>query len=145
MRIYVAAKFEEKANVRRWYERLTAAGFTVTHDWTVEDDSAIPAEELRTYHAKCAKADVDGVRTADAMLMLPHARGQGMFIELGVAIAHGLPVIVIHDDLAPISAKAVAFKPGVFFALPNVQIVPDDFAALAALKLLHTQALKVVL
>lgn len=132
MKVYVAAKYEAKDLTRTWYERLRAAGFTITHDWTNEDDAKAPAGGLDDYHRKCAEADVQGVVDADALLLIPHKNGQGMFVEMGIAIARNIPIVVLYDINIGTNRND-GFRPGVFFDLPNVRTVVNDVAALGAL------------
>jgi len=43
MRVYVAAKLEEKDVVRQAYARLRAAGHEISHDWTTRTARTSPA------------------------------------------------------------------------------------------------------
>lgn len=78
---------------------LRAAGHVVTHDWTVCDDSGLAGAALAEYHARCAFEDLEGVRRADAVVVLPHPDGKGLYCELGAALALGKPIIVVGDAL----------------------------------------------
>ena len=94
MRIYCAAKYEERERlVPEVYAKLREAGHVITHDWTGESDENIPPRELDAYHAACAADDIDGVMRADVLVLLPHERGKGLYVELGIAFARKIPVI----------------------------------------------------
>ena len=99
MRIYCAAKYEERTRlVPEIYAKLREAGHVITYDWTGESDENIPPRELDVYHAACAADDIDGVMRADALVLLPHDRGKGLYVELGIAFARSIPVICWKYD-----------------------------------------------
>jgi hypothetical protein len=98
VRVYVASKFEEKEYVAELYEWLREDGHVITHDWTGEDDAGKSGAELDTYHTKCARQDVDGVMEAEAVVLLPHDRGKGLYVEMGIAIGLGLPIVCWKYD-----------------------------------------------
>jgi nucleoside 2-deoxyribosyltransferase len=118
MRIYVASKFEEKDRTRKIIEVLRNMGHQITHDWTHE----IPYEEGDPrgppYYRKCAEADVAGVQTADAIIVLSHQHGKGMFVEMGIAIARGIPIVAVGPHFNTI-----------FYELPTVTKVQTIEAA----------------
>jgi len=124
MKVYVAAKFEEKDRVRLIYKRCRENGLEVTCDWTVEDDTGMVGEERRAYHQKCAQADLDGVRNCDVLILLPHEHGKGMYFEMGAAIALGKRVIVVGQD------SDDSHKPCIFCKLPQVKWMPDIWGAI---------------
>jgi nucleoside 2-deoxyribosyltransferase len=99
VRVYVAAKYEERARlVPEVYAKLREGGHVITHDWTGESDDNIPPREIDAYHAACASDDIDGVMRADALVLLPHERGKGLYVELGIAFARKIPVICWKYD-----------------------------------------------
>lgn len=97
MNVYVASAFQDFERTRAAHKALRDAGITVTHDWTqyVErypNDDAPDAE--KPVHAK---EDVDGVRSADVVLVLTpedKTRGAGVWIEMGAALALDIPVVI---------------------------------------------------
>jgi hypothetical protein len=93
MRIYVAAKWEERARARAFMTRIEEEGHTVTHDWTKEDEAKADAAGL--YYRECAAADVRGAAAADAVVLLFHPGLQGGLVELGIALGVGLPVVLV--------------------------------------------------
>lgn len=86
MRVYVAAKFEHAPTVRVVNRYLALAGHEVSHDWT----HATAGCDLQLH----AEAELEGVRTADAVLVVPHPQGKGLFAELGAALALGKRVLL---------------------------------------------------
>ena len=99
MRVYVASKYEERTRrVPEVYAALLEDGHVITHDWTGESDENIPPREVDAYHAACAADDIDGVMRADALVLLPHDRGKGLYVELGIAFARKIPVICWKYD-----------------------------------------------
>lgn len=100
MRVYVAAKFEEKARAQATMRQLKAAGHIITHDWTAEDDTNIvddPAKQK--YWGICGEQDINGVLAADAVVVLNHPELYGGMVEVGAALAFALPVIVVGADI----------------------------------------------
>jgi nucleoside 2-deoxyribosyltransferase len=98
MKVYVAAKFEEKELAKSMMDAVEEAGFTITHDWTAEaEPDAMPEDEAREYLIDCARKDMSGVCRADVLIVAPHIRGKGLFVEMGMALALGIPIIVINS------------------------------------------------
>lgn len=98
MKIYVAAKFEEKAMVRKVYSLLEDAGHTITVDWTQEDDSRYLGLQKLEYWRACGHADLRGVKDADLVLLFPHEKGKGLYAELGAALAWGKSVFIVGGE-----------------------------------------------
>ena len=86
MKIYVAAKWEIRELVLLLYDKLRSAGHAITHDWT--------GEEKKTLHEH-ADDDLRGVLSCDALVILPHERGKGLYTELGAALATRKRVFVL--------------------------------------------------
>lgn len=91
MRIYIAAKFEDQERVRHIMEWLRLAGHVITHDWTA--NAQVNREQ--------AQADLDGVMTADALLLVveKHFNYCGALVEFGVALGRGIPIYVLGSAL----------------------------------------------
>ena len=126
MRIYVAAKLREDVvgSVRALYARLRALGHVITHDWTQSD---APAEATAEFWTRCAVGDAQGVESADAVIVLHHDKGKGLFVELGMAIALRKKVIAVGNFAHSPEALCI------FYWAPGVIRVSDEDAALAAL------------
>ncbi len=110
MRLYVAAKWEERHQARRWMDTLERAGHTITCDWT---------HDTLPMSAAQAQKDFDGVMTADALLFvcernLPYC---GSCVEMGMALAKGIPVYLTGRALD---------KRCIFVKLPGVRYDADE-------------------
>lgn len=100
MRIYVASKFENTAEVWKVMDALKAAGHTITHDWTHESVGERQGAELDLFLLDCAQKDMTGVETADALFVINHEKGKGMWTEMGMAIAWSKPVFFCCPERA---------------------------------------------
>lgn len=98
MRIYVAAKFEMKALVASLYHYLKRAGHVITYDWLGAPDQP---------SAAVAYDEIEGVRTADAVVVVAHPLGCGLWVELGAALALGKRVLLIGDTDCPFAPHAL--------------------------------------
>lgn len=97
MRVYVAAKFTEKEQVKSVYQLLQQAGHLIAQDWT-KNSHLEPFSEHRDYTAHCAKKDMDGVLDADVFILLTSAElSPGASSELGAAI--GVHLIFKKPDI----------------------------------------------
>lgn len=99
MGVYVAGKFEEVEAVRAAQSLLQDAGFRITHDWTGESTAGKTSEEIGPFLEVCAENDYVGVTEADAVLLLNHDRAFGAMVEMGMAIARGIPVFVVGHKI----------------------------------------------
>lgn len=100
MRIYVASKFENTAEVHEAMEKLQALGHVVTHDWTHESPGDLKGLDLEEFMTECAIKDMYGVKTADVVLVINHPLGKGMWTEMGMAIAWSIPVFFCYPERA---------------------------------------------
>jgi len=98
MKFYVAARFVKKEVVRELYKKIEGLGHEITVKWT-EQESLKPYEENQGKVQECVDADIEGVRTADVVIVLSEVAtdARGMYIELGIAmlsnILNGSPKI----------------------------------------------------
>lgn len=124
--VYVAGKFEEGVRVREVQEKLRLLGFEVTHDWTREDPAGRTGVELEVYLQHCALKDVEGVETADFLLVLNHDRAFGAMVEMGLGLAWGRVIYLVGPQI----------RDNIFFHLPpghGMRCFPDVETALAAI------------
>ena len=99
MKVYVAAKFENKEEVRAVYALLLQAGHEVTVDWTVEPgEEDLGSEDYHKLQEEWAIKDAQGVIDCDVLVMLPHDRSKGAYAELGMAIALGKKSILVLPE-----------------------------------------------
>ncbi len=94
MKFFVSGKIGYVGGAREAMGALIDAGHEITFDWT-----RLP--HLKPYDdnaAEChlsAIVDCRGVKDADVFVLLPHDRGIGMYVELGMAIAFGIPIRIV--------------------------------------------------
>lgn len=102
MKIYIAAKFQEKERVRKLFKLVKDKGHKITADWTLHK-SISPYIENQELSKDYAIEDINGVKDCDIFIQLSHPEGGiGVFIELGAAILsniiYGKPKIFIIGD-----------------------------------------------
>jgi hypothetical protein len=111
VKVYVATRYEDKAEAARWIQRLRDLDIEVTHDWTAVEEAGADPVLRRSY----ACADMQGVRDADVVwLLAPEDGGRGCWTELGAALALHKYVVVsgpgvrknIFDTLASITTPS---------------------------------------
>lgn len=88
-KVYVAASQHDYLRARYAMSELKLAGFTITHDWTVEveEHRDRPGSDDELYEA--AQLDFRGVVDCDVLLVLTPVRqdwGCAMWTELGIAL-----------------------------------------------------------
>lgn len=134
MRIYVASKFENVDEVRFYQRELKKAGHTITFDWTSYNDTPLQEKGLETalaaYRQKCALLDMEGVRSADALVLIPcpEMGGWGRYAEFGAAAILRKDIIVVGEC-----------RESVFLYLPCVRRVTDLTMATNLLQVLETE------
>ncbi len=91
MRIYVASKYEEKAYVSEIMDALRKAGHVITYDWTTNEQ----VNEAQ------ARADMNGVRSAEALVLIAEKDLNycGALVELGIALGLRIPIFVVGKAL----------------------------------------------
>jgi hypothetical protein len=127
MKVYVATKWNRRAEAREVMEDLREDGHAITHDWTGEEDPGpeTDPDTRREFYGMCAAADVDGVLSAEVMVLLHDPACRGAFVELGVALANGTRVIVVDGDGHPEHSVPL------FYFLPEVTHVASADEAVA--------------
>lgn len=86
MKFYVTGRSNNYERVREVFERVKAAGHEVTFEWTT-----LPM--VKPYHvhhkqaAEYAKRGIDGVVEVDVYILFAHEDGNGVYTELGAALA----------------------------------------------------------
>jgi hypothetical protein len=113
VKIYVAGKWEQRGVIGEHIRILKCLGYQVTHNWTNESDEGLEGENRTRYLQTCAADDLEGVLRADVLLVFHHPGGQGLFVEVGAALAtRRIPVLVLGDD---------AGRTPIFYTLPQVK------------------------
>jgi nucleoside 2-deoxyribosyltransferase len=95
MKIYLATKFTHKDDFRKVAEVLEREGHEITHDWTQDSLDGILPEDVETYKMSCAGLCIMGVQAAEAVVLIAKPNMAGAFVEMGMAISIGIPVIVL--------------------------------------------------
>lgn len=102
MKIYLAAQYSQKEEMRGYANILRGLGIEVTSRWLEEPHKPntqmheVTEEELAEY----AKNDMQDVYVADLLVFFsqpsttPVARG-GRHVEFGMALAFGMPILVV--------------------------------------------------
>lgn len=124
-RVYVGAKFEAVEAARELMSVLRAAGHEITHDWTGESVEGKRGVEVLDVLRDAALDDADGVKSADAMVLLHHPNLRGGLVEMGIALGRDIPVIVV-------GGAGEAYPP-IFYWHPDVIHVATPREALAHL------------
>jgi len=91
MKVYVGAKYSERARAKRLMNQLESQGHRITCDWTQHTNE--DAKSLASY----ATADVKGVQNCNVAIFImeqPH-KYKGCWVEVGVALGRGKKVIII--------------------------------------------------
>lgn len=103
MQIYVAGPYVARDRVMELAAQLEAAGHALTYKWWAAEDDPFwtpdggVAPDPR--HEAIAQKDLQGAMRASAVVVLvPPAGGTGMWIEVGAALAIGIPVYLVPLD-----------------------------------------------
>lgn len=115
MRVYVAGRFTKKEDVQAMQDRLVKAGHTITFDWTKSSANGKLREERLRYLAEQANLDFEGVRGADAIVVLHDDTGRGLFVEFGIALADP------HKIVAVVGGQYAGASGCVFYHMPRVR------------------------
>ncbi len=119
--IYLAAPWSRRRFARTVAQQIRKAGHVIVsrwHDeWADRDDKHVSDEEFQNE----AAYDVYDVRHSDLMIVLNLVKSEGKAVEQGIALASGIPIIVVGD------------RSNVFHYLPEVTIVDSVDSVVAAL------------
>ena len=101
MKIYLAARFEKKNDMRDVRDFLVNDGHEVTSRWIdVEHEEDAAHTVTDAHRIEYAKMDVDDVLAADALVAFSDPRsapgsGGGRHVEFGIALHAGKDIIVV--------------------------------------------------
>jgi len=111
MNVYVACSWARRADARKVGEELTGLGYYITRPWWEHEaqyDGIRPSVDVVKKLTGFAWEDFDAVKRADIVIALiadgPRdkvtldAAGCGTFVEVGIALADGKPVILANLD-----------------------------------------------
>lgn len=118
-RIYVAASFEQKSEVKALFKKLEAAGHTITTDWTTHKEIASleSEEERESLKRQYAIEDTDGVTSASVyVLLLNNRKSTGAHIELGIALGAQISRICLIGEVD---------ESQLFYSHPSITKLPN--------------------
>ena len=123
-RVYVAGPWVDRKQAKDLAATLHAKGYDITHPWWAYEGEGEHLES-EEFLRSCAEADVRGVRTADAVVVLNTHKSEGKAAEQGMAAVLGIPVICITPGEKP--------SANIFHHLPIYRHVKTTQEALEAL------------
>lgn len=91
-KVYIACGLNHASTASSVMREFRIAGFEVTYDWT-EHNKVKGWDRLRTV----ASLEANGVAQADVLVALASMGGRGTHTEIGMALAHGIPVVLIGE------------------------------------------------
>ncbi|WP_323708199.1 nucleoside 2-deoxyribosyltransferase [Mammaliicoccus sciuri] len=110
IKFYVAGSFGNKNVVNKLIKSLEQHGLQNTYNWTL-NDKAINKEDLR----KIGQSEAGAVKNSDILLaILPG--GKGTYTEIGIAIGHNKPILLLAQNEKIFEADNAA----TFYFLENV-------------------------
>ena len=103
--IYIAAPWIKGGDALEARNLLVRAGIEVTSRWLDRvkgnTDPSYDYTKDPTYTAPDAKVeaqkDIEDVMRADAVVVINSAKSEGKAVEQGIALAHGIPIIVVGE------------------------------------------------
>jgi nucleoside 2-deoxyribosyltransferase len=97
VKIFVAGKVGQEKSAREAMSILSQAGHEISFDWTAIPHLK-PYDENSEASRQAALLESQGVLESDALVLLAHDKGIGMYVELGMAIASGKPIYVVGSE-----------------------------------------------
>lgn len=98
MRVYVAGSSDQLDRVEAAMDALAEKGHVVVHDWCAavrQVGEANPPDASLYARLRWARDDLAGVDSAQVLwVLMPSKEGFGAGVELGYAIAKGIPIVV---------------------------------------------------
>ncbi len=102
-RVYVAGPWVDREVTKLLADKVEALGHTITHKWWKYEGES-QNDETKEFLLQCAVDDVQGVATADVVLVNNTAKSEGKAVEQGMAIVLGIPILCITPgDVKPSS------------------------------------------
>jgi hypothetical protein len=123
MKIFVSGKIGEEESVKEVMGLLQEAGHEITFDWT-KIDHLRPYDENAAASREAAVKESRAVKDADALIILAHDRGVGMYVELGIAICSGIPIRVITNK----KSRTMFFHHPLVKKVDNLEQIIEEFA-----------------
>jgi len=96
MKIYVAGKFEDKAEVQELYKKIEELGHQVAYNWTTHKPIK-PYSQNQEMARQYSDNELSGILGSDIFIFLTHEAGTTLLMEFGAALIlnkkTGKPVI----------------------------------------------------
>jgi len=98
LKVYVIGSLKRKDLGAEVIEAVRKAGHTITFDWVDENDEEQGASFDKL--ARLTNKPITGAMEADicVLIMAEGMGGKGSFVDLGSALSHNKPVIVLEYD-----------------------------------------------
>jgi nucleoside 2-deoxyribosyltransferase len=93
-RFYLATRKDRSGEAAALCESLRVQGWSRTFEWSAQDGADSDGR------AATAVAELEGVRESDVLLVLVPG-GYGTHVEIGAALAFGIPVSFTHQTERP--------------------------------------------
>jgi hypothetical protein len=115
LKIYVAAKFEDRGRAQEVMAQLERCHHEITYNWTNQEQNS----------AEQALRDLRGVIDADALVFIAERDLAycGSLVEVGIAMCENMPIYVLGH----------ACDDCIFFQLPNVYRGIDELLEMRCL------------
>ncbi len=109
MKVYLAAPYPARNQIRRYADQLEQIGFTITSTWLNEQHEITPgtidaATDLDSEQTNLhVHTDVKDVSRSDLLVLVTNSASDeysysgGRHVETGIALAQGIPVIVVGE------------------------------------------------
>jgi len=123
MKFFVSGKVGVEGDVRSVMRALRAAGHEITFDWTTIDHLR-PYDENASACREAAVKESHGVKDADVLIVLPHDRGVGMYVELGIAIGYEVPIRVVTN----VESRTMFFHHPLVKKVDSVEQILKEFS-----------------
>lgn len=132
MKVYIAARYGRRFELRPLVDNLKALGIHSTSRWIFNEEMTALTQE------EAAIMDVEDVLAADAFLFFAEPNGSvnkggGRYFELGLAYARMKSVVVIQPPAMPEGHGIPGKHEVVFVALPTFTVVDTLEQGVAAL------------
>lgn len=128
MKVYVASSNKNREATSAAIALLTRAGHEVPYDWTPNSVVGVSDRAKRDEMlARFAVEDIEGVRAADAVLVLSHPLMNATLVEFGVGVA-------LNKRLIVVGAEEPGIRYCIFFRLPSVVHVDTIETAITLLQ-----------
>lgn len=132
MKVYIAARYGRRFELRNLVDNLRAIGIHSTSRWIFNEEQTTLTQE------EAAIMDVQDVLAADALLFFAEPNGSvnkggGRYFELGVAYAKQKHIVAIQPPAMPEGHGIAGKHEVVFIALPVITVVDTVDQAVAAL------------